>query len=525
MLNITVGRLFESAAARFPSRPAVETQQGVFNYARADGIIDATAGKMLRLGLGRGTRAGIWAKDQPYSLFAYLAAEKIGAVPVLLNTSLTEAELGVLLENTDVEYLFFDDGYRGVSFPAVCSRIKRLGRERLIYIGEGRAEGFMSLGELQSCEAGIMEAAKDAVLPEDTDVIIFTSGTTGAAKGVETTHFARVNSALAHVKALGLTERDKLCVALPMFHCFGLTGVVLAAIAAGACLYFPPERRTRHLLEAVSEHKCTILSAVPTLFSAMLARSDFSSYELGSLRAGFIGGSLYTPAFFRKVEAAFGFSLAPSLGQTEATAGITFISPSEPQSVRESTLGSFMEGIEGKIRDIRTGETLPPGREGEICVRGWTVMKGYYRRPELTAEAIDSEGWLHTGDLAWMDGRGNLHMTGRLKELIIRGGENVAPGEIEAVILSDSRVREAKVIAVPDEHYGEEICACVVPAPGSELSEGEVRSLAAAVLSEYKVPRHVIFLREFPKTTNGKTALAELRNIALSKINSSGGVK
>jgi fatty-acyl-CoA synthase len=236
------------------------------------------------------------------------------------------------------------------------------------------------------------------VKPEDTDVIIFTSGTTGAAKGVETTHYARANSALAHVRALEITEMDKLCVALPMFHCFGLTGVMLAAVAAGACLYFPPERRTRFLLEAVSIHKCTIFSAVPTLFSAMMARADFSSYDLSSLRTGFIGGSIYTPEFFRRVEEAFGFSLAPSLGQTEATAGITFISPKAPRSVREATVGSFMEGIEGRIADIRTGEPLSAGAEGEICIRGFTVMKGYYKEPALTAAAIDPEGCSY-GDL------------------------------------------------------------------------------------------------------------------------------
>jgi fatty-acyl-CoA synthase len=520
LLNITVGRLLEDTAARFPERAAVETPNGVLTYCQLNNIADDTAGRMLCLGIEKGTHLGIWSKDRPYSLIAYLAAEKIGAVPVLFNTSLTGPELSVLIDKTDVEFLFFDDGYRGISFPEICSHLIKPARGHLIYIGEGEADGFLSLGDLPSCEAEIIASAKRAVLPSDTDVIIFTSGTSGAAKGVETSHAARVNSASAHVKALELTEKDKLCVALPMFHCFGLTGVTLSAISAGACLYFPPERRTRYLLEAISAYKCTVLSAVPTLFSAILARSDFSSYDLSSLRTGFIGGALYTPEFFRRVENSFGsdFRLIPSLGQTEATAGFTFISSKEPQSVRESTIGAFMEGIEGKICDIKTGTALPPGQEGEICVRGFTVMKGYYKEPALTAAAVDSCGWLHTGDLARMDESGNLHMTGRLKELIIRGGENIAPGEIEAVILSYPGVRDVKVISVPDKHYGEEICACVILAPCSELNEDEVRSHAALSLSEFKIPRYVVFLSEFPKTSSGKTAVAELRGIVLKKL-------
>lgn len=517
MVNTTIGSYFEKIAARFPLRAAVETPDGSMTYAQINESSDIIAGQMLSIGIRHSTHIGLWAKDAPYTLLIYLAAVKIGAIPVLLNTSLSEAELNTLISKTDVEYLFFDDGYRNVSYPEICSRLT-LGRDKLVYIGRGRVQGFRHVDELPLSGSEEISKAKDITKPEDTDVIIFTSGTSGAAKGVETSHYARVNSALAHIKALELNEEDKVCVALPMFHCFGLTGVILASLMCGACLYFPPERRTRHLLEAISVYKCTIFSAVPTLFSAILARNDFLSYNLSSLRTGFIGGSIYTTDFFRKVEDSFGMSLAPSLGQTEATAGLTFISPKEPLSIRESTIGSFMEGIEGKIADIKTGETLKPGVEGEICIRGYTVMKGYYKEPELTKAAIDADKWLHTGDLAYMDERGNLHITGRLKELIIRGGENIAPGEIEAVILSDPRVRETKVVGVPDSHYGEEICACVVLKQNSSMTEEEVRKLVEASLCEYKIPRYVLFMNEFPKTSSGKIALAELRKAAIKQI-------
>ncbi len=517
MVSSPVGSYFETIAEHFPLRAAVETPDGLFTYAQINDKSDIIAGQMLSIGVRHGTHIGLWAKDAPYSLLIYLAAQKIGAVPVLLNTSLSEAELKTLVLKTDVDFLFFDDGYRNVSYPAICSRLS-IDRDRLVYIGRGRAEGFFHIDDLPLSGKEQIAAAKRLVRPEDTDVIIFTSGTSGAAKGVETSHYARVNSTLVHIETLGLTENDKVCVALPMFHCFGLTGVILASLFSGACLYFPPERRTHCLLEAISKYKCTVFSAVPTLFSAILARNDFLSYNLSSIRTGFIGGSVYTPDFFRKVENTLGLTLAPSLGQTEATAGLTFISLREPQSVRASTIGSFMEGLEGKIVDLETGETLKSGSEGEICIRGYTVMKGYYKEPELTRAAIDSEGWLHTGDLAFMDEKGNLHITGRLKELIIRGGENIAPGEIEAVIFSDLRVKEVKVLAVPDAHYGEEICACVVLHKNTSMTEDEVRSLASASLCEYKIPRYVLFMKEFPKTSSGKIALAELRKAAIQRI-------
>ena len=211
--------------------------------------------------------------------------------------------------------------------------------------------------------------------------------------------------------------------------------------------------------------------------------------------------------------------MAPSLGQTEATAGLTFLSPDAPDEQRRSTVGRFMEGLEGQIRDIRSGEPLPPGETGEICIRGYSVMLGYVREPELTRKALEPDGWLHTGDLGWLDEEGCLHLSGRLKEIIIRGGENIAPGEIEAVLHSDPRVREVKCVAVPDAHYGEEICACVVPKPGSvPIHADELRELTAANLAPYKVPRYVLFLDSLPRTASDKIALAALQQLAREKL-------
>ena len=508
----SVGTMFRETAKRLPDRSCVETESFSLTYGELDRLTDRAACALMDLGLGKGSRVGIWCKDSPDFLCLYLALEKLGAIPVLLNTALGGAELNVLLRKADAQLLFFDDGYKGVRFPQV---VEALGLADARYIPDFLAD----LPAASPARLAALTEAEKQVLPEDPDVIIFTSGTSGAAKGVLTTHLARVNVAMAQADYLSLTERDKLCVAVPMYHCFGLTGVVLAGLCCGACLYFPPERRTRCLLESVSLHKCTVLSAVPTLFSAILARSDLDTFDLSSMRTGYIGGSLYTPEFFRRVEEVFSARMAPSLGQTEATAGLTFLRPEAPPEQRAATVGRFLEGLEGEIRDIRTGKPLPAGQTGEICIRGYSVMLGYVGDPERTREAIDPQGWLRTGDLGRLDEDGCLHLTGRLKEIIIRGGENIAPGEIEAQLLSDPRVREVKCVAVPDAHYGEEICACVVPVPGSApLRAQELQELASRHLAAYKVPRYVLFLEALPRTASEKIALSALQKLAREKL-------
>ena len=503
--------MFLAAAARFPERPCAETAEAVQSYAAVLDSCERAAFQLLRSGVRKGSRVGIWCKDSPDFLIFYLALEQLGAVPVLLNTALTGPEMAALLRKAGAESLFYGDGFKSVSFPTEV--------EKLNFAGGRHLPGFLrSLPPLTEAERDELHQAAAEVRPEDPDVIIFTSGTTGIAKGVLTTHFARVNVTRVQAETLSMTEADKCCVAIPMYHCFGLTGVVLAALSCGACLYFPAERRTQLLLESVSRHGCTILSAVPAIYSAILARKDLGEFDLRTLRTGYIGGSTYPQEFFRRTEAALGFRLAPSLGQTEATAGLTFISPLEPEELRVPTVGRFMAGIEGMIADVRTGRPLPPGETGEIRIRGWSVMLGYVDEPALTAETVDPEGWLHTGDLAWMDGDDCLHMAGRIKELIIRGGENVAPGEIEDVLARDPRIREVKCVGVPDDHYGEEVCACVILQEGASLTAEEVRTLAAKDLAPYKVPRYVVFPESIPRNESGKPELKKLRQIAAEAL-------
>ena len=345
-----------------------------------------------------------------------------------------------------------------------------------------------------------------------------TSGTTSAPKAVMTSHYSRVNSGVQQAHDLGADENDRFCVAMPTFHCFCLSVNVMAACAVGACLYLPESRRTAALLTAISQGRCTVFSSVPTLFHAMFSREDFDSWDLSSLRTGFIGGNLYQPELFRQIDRRFGFTLLSSLGQTEATAGLTTAYLTDSLDVRASTLGHFMDHVEGKIANLETGAAQPTGEPGEICVRGYLVMQGYYGMPEETVKVIDRDGWLHTGDLGYLDGDGNLHMTGRLKELIIRGGENISPAEIENVAAQWPGVSFCKAVGVPDPHYGEEVCLCVIPRSSADRNETVLRRWLSEQLAAFRVPRYILFLEEFPRTSTGKIRPSELQSLAIRTL-------
>lgn len=520
--NITLGALFSEVCARFENRIAVEYQGTGATYAQVDAFTDRLARGLLALGVKKGDRAAIWGNDRPNTLYCLLAMVKIGAVAVMLGTSLQKSELAGLLERSGAEYIFFDEGFRDISFPAVCRELDIPALKECWYIGQEAAEGFRTLVELEklgeAVSADSLAAAKAAVEPGDDDMILFTSGTTSASKGVLTTHFSRVNNVLAHIRALRATEEDKFCVAIPMFHCFSLTGSVLSAIMSGACVYFPNNRRTRTLFEAIERDKITVLHAVPTLFSAMLARNNAEEYDISSLRTGVIGGATYPPEFFERVSRELDYNLLSSLGQTEATAGFTFCDYDDPMEIKANTVGRFMEHTEGMIRNINTGEAQPAGETGEICVRGYSVMQGYVGEAEITAQTVLPGGWLRTGDMGFIDEQGCLHITGRLKDMIIRGGENISPAEIEELLLSDGRTAQVKAVAVPDEHYGEEICACVVLRDGAEMTEDEVRDIVREKLAYFKVPRYVLFVEEIPKTNSGKVAIGQLKELARTAL-------
>jgi len=520
--NITLGELFSEVCTRFENRIAVEYMGEKVTYAQLDERTDRIARGMLALGIKKGTRAAIWGNDRTNTLYCLLAMVKIGAVAVMLGTSLQQSELEGLMDLSEAEYIFFDEGFRDTSFPEVCRQLELPALKEMCYIGTEPTEGFKTLAELEtlgeSVSVEVLAAAKNAVKPGDTDMIIFTSGTTSASKGVLTTHFSRANNVLAHIKALRATENDKFCVAIPMFHCFSLTGSVLSAIMSGACVYFPNNRRTKTLFEAIERDKITVLHAVPTLFSAMLARNNTGEYDISSLRTGVIGGATYPPEFFKRISRELNYNLLSSLGQTEATAGFTFCDYDDPMEIKANTVGRFIDNTEGMIRNINTGEPQPIGETGEICVRGYGVMQGYVNAPEITAETLMPDGWLRTGDMGFIDENNCLHITGRLKDMIIRGGENISPAEIEQLLIDDGRCAEVKAVAVPDEHYGEEICLCIVLKDVQTMTEEEAREIVRDKLAYFKVPRYVLFVETIPKTNSGKVAIGKLKELAKTAL-------
>ncbi len=513
LIEKTIGQVLQQTAQANPDSEAVCDAERRLTYRELDQLVDLCARALLARGVYKGTHVGIWARETVQTLVCFYALWRIGAVVVPLCTVYTSQELLLCLDAADVSVLLVGTGHKENCFTDMEAQLPKH-----IHIIPIATFAFLQTlcrdAERVSCEA--LREAACCVTPEDCDTILFTSGSTGTAKPVITTHLSRVNILAEQAKALETKKQDRFCSVLPMYHCFSITATVLAAMYAGACVCFPADTHTRTILKLIEAQRCTILTAVPTLFSALLYRLEQEAFDVSSLRTGMIGGSTYTTEFFIRLCQHFSMTLLPSLGLSEATAGITTGSLYDPISVRAATIGKFFSCIEGSIRDPKTKEELPTGQTGEICVRGVGVMKGYYLQPEATHAVIDPDGWLHTGDLGWVDASGYVTYAGRIKELIIRGGENISPVEIERILLGDSRIRQVKVIGVPDDHYTEEICACVTAS--TPLTDNAVREIVRQQAAYYKVPKYVMFWDEFPMTCTGKINLKELKKQAVRSL-------
>ncbi len=516
--NITLWQMLCDTASKYPDRDAMVSREVRLKYSVLIRKSEEIAGALLKVGVKKGTHVGTWLNDKPETIVYMFALWCIGAIPVPICTSFVKNEFEGCIKSADIEYLITEDYYRDNCLLKLCREQTLIPAEKIFTADEYPKSDFASINSLiksSACSKDELKNAEEAVLPSDTDTILFTSGSTGSSKPVVTTHFSRVNTAYTQAAAYGTSQKDKFCSVLPMFHCFSLTASILAALASGACLCFPKSRRSADILQTIAQERCTVLTAVPTLFSALVRRQKEVAADLSSLRTGMIGGSTYTPEFFREICDVLGFTLLPSLGQTEATAGLTAGLLTDSIEKRSTTLGIPFDGVE--LRIMKNGSELPDGESGEICIQGFNVMQGYYKNSEATAAAIDGNGWLHTGDLGYLK-EGYLYYTGRLKDIIIRGGENIFPGEIENILESDARISQAEVIGVPDPHYIEEVCACVVPTEACTITEDDVRSIVAEKLSGYKVPRYVEMMSSFPLTNTGKIDRKKLTASITSKL-------
>ncbi|MBE0616648.1 MAG: AMP-binding protein, partial [Proteobacteria bacterium] len=493
----TVGQVLDDAADRFPERDAlVYVDRGLrYSYREFRERVDLLARGLLALGVEKGEHVALWAMNLPEWVLLQFATAKVGAVLVTVNTNYQRHELRYVLEQSDVTTLFLAEGYRDVDCLAAlydvapevrdpawperpCSGLPRL--RRAVFLGEEKHPGTRPFAELyergREVEPGVLEEREAQLSAREPINMQYTSGTTGFPKGVLLSHFNIVNNALAQGQVMGFTEQDRLCIPVPFFHCFGCVMSTLLCVCYGAAMVPVEAFDPALVLRSVEEERCTALHGVPTMFIALLNHPDFPGRDLTSLRTGIMAGAPCPVELMRRVLGQMHMTeICITYGQTEASPGITMTRRDDSVERRVATVGRALPGVEVKIVDPETSLPVPAGTQGELCSRGYNTMLGYYRMPEASGEAVDGEGWLHTGDLATMDDQGYCKITGRLKNMIIRGGENLFPREIEEFLYTHPDVLHVEVLGVPDLRYGEQVLAAIIPREGKNLNEEQVK--------------------------------------------------
>jgi fatty-acyl-CoA synthase len=541
LLKTTIGDLLDRQAERFGERDAlVHIEHGVrYTYAEFRAECDRVAKGLIALGVQKGEHIGIWATNYPEWVVAQFASAKIGAVLVTVNPAYRTYELEYLLKQSEVSTLLLIDSFKTSDYVAMINELIPELREakssdlnsakfpslkRLIFIGKQQHPGMIMWRDLarlgHDVSDDVLAQRQAACDPDDVINIQYTSGTTGFPKGAMLTHFNIVADASYIAQCMRLTEQDRLCIPVPFYHCFGCVLGTLCCMTCGAAMIIPAEYfDPLKTLAAVEQEACTALHGVPTMFIAELQHPEFSRFSFPALRTGIMAGSPCPIEVMKQVVERMGArEITIAYGQTEASPVITQTRTDDPIELRVSTVGRALPNVEVKIVEPETGQEVPRGVQGELCTRGFIVMKGYYNLPEATAKAIDEDGWLHTGDLAMMDEQGYCKITGRLKDMIIRGGENVYPREIEEFLYTNPKVADIQVVGVPDLKYGEEIMAWVKLMEGQTATAEEIREFCRGKIAHYKIPRYVKFVSEFPMTVSGKIQKYKMREVAIEEL-------
>lgn len=540
LINCTIGKLLDDIAGRFPDNDAlVYPERGLrYSYARFNQICRQVAKGLLALGIKKGDHVSIWAYNVPEWVILQFATAKIGAVLVTVNTAYKSSELEYVLEQSDSTTLFMVKSWKDSDYLATLNTVvpelavSRFGAlncpklpflKNVIFIGEGTPDGMLNferIAELGDAVSDAELAAVEATLDcHETINMQYTSGTTGFPKGVMLTHCNIINNGFNIGECMKFTDKDRLCIPVPFFHCFGCVLAVMACVTHGSTMVPVEIFEPLKVLQTIEAEKCTAVHGVPTMFIAELEHPEFSKYDLSSLRSGIMAGSPCPIEVMKKVISQMHASeITIAYGQTESSPVITQTRTDDPIELRVATVGRALPDVEVKIVDIETGVSLPPGKQGELCTRGYLVMKGYYKMPEDTARAIDSEGWLHTGDLAIMDENGYCKITGRIKQMIIRGGENIYPREIEEFLYTHPKISDIQVYGVPDRKYGEQVMAAIILKKGAELTEEEVREFCRDRIANYKIPKYVKFVDGYPMTASGKIQKFKLREMAIKEL-------
>src|SRR5579862_9142616 len=514
LLGDTIGANFDATVARFGDREALvdRTTGRRWTYAELADDVDALALGLLDKGIAKGDRVGIWAPNGPEWTLTQYATAKIGAILVNINPAYRTRELEFVLNQSGTRLLIAAERLKTSDYAAMIAEVRPngAGLEHVVIIGRPDWESLIQRG--RQSDRGALDA-----IDLDTDDPIniqYTSGTTGFPKGATLSHHNILNNGFFVGELCNYTEADRICIPVPFYHCFGMVMGNLAATSHGACMVIPaPSFDPVATLEAVQAERCTSLYGVPTMFIAELSTPDFADYDLSSLRTGIMAGSPCPVEVMKQVIERMSMTeVSICYGMTETSPVSTQTRADDSLDRRVSTVGRVGPHIEVKVVDPETGRTVPRGTPGELCTRGYSVMIGYWNQPDKTAEAVDAAHWMHTGDLAVMDDEGYLAITGRIKDMVIRGGENVYPREIEEFLYTHPDILDAQVIGVPDAKYGEELMAWVRLRPGAqELTPEAVREFCTGQLAHYKIPRYVYIVDEFPMTVTGKVRKVEMR--------------
>jgi len=539
IINATFSGVLDRMADAFPDQYAFKftTLDYTRTYSEFRDDVDTFARSLLAMGVRPGSHVAVWASNVPQWYIAFWATVKIGAVLVTVNTAYKIHELEYLLKQSDTHTLIMTEGSRDISYGDIvlelCPELRARGKEplhahRLPFLRNVVTVGYRIPGAMDWREAWalaekvpVSEVHRLAALVKPNDVcnMQYTSGTTGFPKGVMLTHHNIVNNGKCIGDRMDLSTADRMMIHVPMFHCFGMVLAMTATMTHGGTLYPLPYFNAKSSLACIDREKITCFHGVPTMFISMLEHPDFPKTDFSCMRTGIMAGSPCPISAMKDVvEKMHMTEITIVYGQTEASPGCTMSSTDDSIEVRVSTVGRPLPEIECKIVNPETGEECPVDVPGEFLARGYNIMKGYYKMPRETAEAIDAEGWLHTGDLAAKTAEGNFRITGRLKDMIIRGGENVYPKEIEEFIYTNPKVSDVQVIGVPDIQYGEEIMACIILKEGETCTEEEMKAFIAASMARHKVPKYIDFVSEFPMNAAGKILKYKMREEAVKKL-------
>ena len=512
-----------------------------FTWKTFDERVNNMANGLLSIGVTRGTNVGIWAQNVPDWLTVLYATAKIGAIAVTVNTNYKTEELAFVLKNSDMHTLCLTEGIPGSDYIDMIYELLpelrttqrgKLKSERfpelrnVVYIGQEKFRGMYNTAELllvgSSRSKDEFWALRNQTGCHDIVNMQYTSGTTGFPKGVMLSHHNIANNGYLTGIHMKFTSEDKCCICVPLFHCFGVVLATMCCLTHGSTQVMVERFDPLLVLASIHKERCTVLHGVPTMFIAELNHPMFPLFDMSSLRTGIMAGSLCPIELMKQVNEKMFMDITSVYGLTETSPGMTQTRVDDSFDVRCITVGRAYEFTDVKVLDPATGEECPVGVEGEMCCRGYNVMKGYYKNPEATAQVIDANGYLHSGDLGVKDENGNYRITGRIKDMIIRGGENISPKEVEDYLYKMPEVKDVQVVAVASPRYGEDVGAFIILKDGKELTREDVRDFCKGHIARYKIPRYVFFIDQFPMTGSGKIQKFRLREMALEMCEAEG---